>query len=687
MTGFDDDPTDSENFIPSSNIEPPPPIDYPISGDQRIASSSPIQPPHLSTNRPDPTILVADPFVSSSSYQQIRHTSGGDFNSPRASQLDNVRLTSLEVRTSAPVTISSKREQCSSAYMASGESTRQDSCSSACSPSSISTGHVNAKTTNTTSTRTTRSGSDIFQSDSSEFHKPLLPPNKRITTVSTSTTTTAITDDQDTSPLFSYVLSLSVLRHVPKVERAEYVEFNSPDFVKTVAWRNRVQRMDENAESAVSDAAKILADAFADWLRESLVSESEGVHSDYNQPPATVVPRRQITNDARLSSSSSDCFDSRKSTRLRVIPRGLLDKLLDQIRALVYAKWRTDEYYYSGYIVKALGVDRYRIRFDDKSSGIIPAKDILQHALLPIGSNVVVDNSGRGEYEVGYVIVGHENRAVADPMKAMPSYVVKCIEDGREFTLERLRAAIHLDEVKRLSALGSVVTIGETSGCASMTSDHSQTPSSASSPCLRSRGVSSKVASADVSLDNIVYGKRSLTEKRGVLERAAPLSAPIRRGIRRKMPSQAGDTSTSVPSSPESCKMRQKAMLLRKGTSAKTSSRRHVRLSQRESQMWAFGRRVVANASLTSRTESSGRHRPRRITSTKKSVVKRQKLCDLSDNMTTPRPQLSQKPQVAASTMEESISQQLTQPMIDVEPELTAEPAVTLRGGMPFYTL
>uniref|UniRef100_A0A5K3F667 53-BP1_Tudor domain-containing protein n=1 Tax=Mesocestoides corti TaxID=53468 RepID=A0A5K3F667_MESCO len=620
-------------------------IANPISGDQRIASSSPIQPPHLSTNRPDPTILVADPFVSSSSYQQIRHTSGGDFNSPRASQLDNVRLTSLEVRTSAPVTISSKREQCSSAYMASGESTRQDSCSSACSPSSISTGHVNAKTTNTTSTRTTRSGSDIFQSDSSEFHKPLLPPNKRITTVSTSTTTTAITDDQDTSPLFSYVLSLSVLRHVPKVERAEYVEFNSPDFVKTVAWRNRVQRMDENAESAVSDAAKILADAFADWLRESLVSESEGVHSDYNQPPATVVPRRQITNDARLSSSSSDCFDSRKSNILTKKPESRAHECQDPFEsdstrspgqtfgsnttvpdldsqtnkkttsptpvtfetnnekpsdscsyekldvhpgALVYAKWRTDEYYYSGYIVKALGVDRYRIRFDDKSSGIIPAKDILQHALLPIGSNVVVDNSGRGEYEVGYVIVGHENRAVADPMKAMPSYVVKCIEDGREFTLERLRAAIHLDEVKRLSALGSVVTIGETSGCASMTSDHSQTPSSASSPCLRSRGVSSKVASADVSLDNIVYGKRSLTEKRGVLERAAPLSAPIRRGIRRKMPSQAGDTSTSVPSSPESCKMRQKAMLLRKGTSAKTSSRRHVRLSQRESQVSHF---------------------------------------------------------------------------------------------------
>lgn len=90
-----------------------------------------------------------------------------------------------------------------------------------------------ATTTNTTSNRTTRSGSDLFKSDSSGFSKPLVPPGKWRSTVSTSTST----DDQEASPAFTYTLSLSVLRHFSKVEKSDLVEFKVPDFTKTVTWQ------------------------------------------------------------------------------------------------------------------------------------------------------------------------------------------------------------------------------------------------------------------------------------------------------------------------------------------------------------------------------------------------------------------------------------------------------------------
>ncbi|KAL5106042.1 TP53-binding protein 1 [Taenia crassiceps] len=218
----------------------------------------------------------------------------------RADQLDKILSSALGGRASVPIA-PSKHVQGTSATCFTPKVSIQSNFSSADSLISTSAG---ATTTNTTSNRTTRSGSDLFKSDSSGFSKPLVPPGKRRNTVSRSTAT----DDYETLPAFSYTLSLSVLRHSSEVEKTDIVEFKMPDFTKTVTWQSRVQRMNENAAAAVSEAAKVLADSLEDWLRELFTSDSEEPRSDYKQTPATVIARRRSICDARVSSSSSEYF-------------------------------------------------------------------------------------------------------------------------------------------------------------------------------------------------------------------------------------------------------------------------------------------------------------------------------------------------------------------------------------------
>lgn len=70
--------------------------------------------------------------------------------------------------------------------------------------------------------------------------------------------------------------------------------------------------MDENAAASISDAAGVLADSFGDWMSEYLPSQSDAFHSDYiRNPPTSVAPIASIPN-ARVSSSSSEYFTSRK---------------------------------------------------------------------------------------------------------------------------------------------------------------------------------------------------------------------------------------------------------------------------------------------------------------------------------------------------------------------------------------
>ena len=92
--------------------------------------------------------------------------------------------------------------------------------------------------TNTTSTRTTRSGSDLFKTDSSSaFREPLVPPRRRnVTSTSTSTSTTTY-EENDDLPAFSYTLSLAIQRLPTQIEKSSHVEFKVPDFARASTWQ------------------------------------------------------------------------------------------------------------------------------------------------------------------------------------------------------------------------------------------------------------------------------------------------------------------------------------------------------------------------------------------------------------------------------------------------------------------
>lgn len=93
-----------------------------------------------------------------------------------------------------------------------------------------------AGTNTTTSTRTTRSGSDLFKTDSSSaFREPLVPPRRRnVTSTSTNTTTY---EEIDNLPAFSYTLSLAIQRLPTQIKKSGHVEFKVPDFAKTITWQ------------------------------------------------------------------------------------------------------------------------------------------------------------------------------------------------------------------------------------------------------------------------------------------------------------------------------------------------------------------------------------------------------------------------------------------------------------------
>ncbi|VDM33434.1 unnamed protein product [Hydatigera taeniaeformis] len=624
----------------------------------------------------------------------------GNINQNRARQLDKILSPALGGRASVPVA-PLKHVQLSSASCLTPKVNMHPNFSSSDSLIFTSAG---ATTTNTTSSRTTRSGSDLFRSDSSGFSKPLVPLGKRRSTVSTSTAT----DDQEASPAFSYTLSLSVLRHLSKVEKTDLVEFKIPDFTKTVTWQSRVRRMDEDAAAAVSEAAKVLADSLGDWLRELFTSGSEDSQSDYKHTPATVIARRQGILDARVSSSSSEYFFPRKTNSpMKTLEKSIQGSLEDMVLViflvppkdevdskslepnsgpngtifdpesqvtsqsvissdvtrrkrttrssalsssdetyillfyqidrpclseytfvlgmLVYARWYR-KFFFAGRVIGNSTETRYRVLFDDNSKINVSGKNIILADLLPIGTDVYADISGRNEYEVGYLVSGHVVGTTP------PSYIVKRIEDNEVFQLERKKVAILVESMKRLLSTGQVLAIDSRSDVSTTTSDApsfiSPTSSSSPSKCASPRGISSKAVTSGVSAGGSVRRKRGFTEMGRTEERAVP----AKRSMRRKTAPQQQSDSSIGGSSPASHRLKlskqQRTRSRAKGSAQRQEfKRKHSGLSHRDSQIWIVGRRVVARASRASLHFSSASHnrsRSRRALQTKSSGKRRQ---------------------------------------------------------------
>ncbi|EUB62342.1 Tumor suppressor p53-binding protein [Echinococcus granulosus] len=759
MEGVYSESDNSENIIPSSDLEPPPPVNYILSKSRNgcvLAEESSNQEFGVSekfTWNASSSILRA--VTQQDDFEDIRcsslneaagetsldslsrdislHTlqvpSGADsptncqksvsspirstlssevlenikkVNPKRMDQMDKILSTTLGVRASLPIAPPKHAQRSSATRFRSLANMEPNFCST---DSLIST-PIGATTTNTTSDRTTRSGSDLFRSDSSGFSKPLVLPGNCRNTVSTSTAT----DDQEASPAFSYTLSLSVLRHSSKVEKTDLVEFKIPDFTKTVTWQSRIRRVDEDAAAAVSEAAKVLADSLGDWLRELFTSDSEGPQCDYNRTPATVIAQHQSIFDVRVSSSSSEYFlplkmnalTKRPETNGQGPPKNVTDGTIDreQRGVLVYAKWYSNKFFYAGQIAETSAEDKFRILFDDSSQKNVTGKNIILAELLPIGANaslldeqttsvsiqtqmffsiystlhVYADISGKSEYEVGYLVSGHVIGTTP------PSYIVKRIEDNEVFQLERKRVAIVLESMIHLLAAGQISTVGSRSDISSVTSGTSSfispTSSSSSPSKYVPRVVLSKVVTPNTPVGSSVRRKRVLTEVGRIAERAVPAKRLMRRKTapQQKRRSPSVSTPSLASRSLESAKQRRTRSGAKVSAQRQEFKRKHSGFSRRESQIWVVGRRAVARASRasmrfssTSRSSSRSRRAPRTRPS-----GKRRKFSSPLDNTITPS--------LPTLTVETSIEQQETPPpVVPVLPPLLSESAISLK--------
>uniref|UniRef100_A0A0V0J467 Tumor suppressor p53-binding protein 1 n=2 Tax=Schistocephalus solidus TaxID=70667 RepID=A0A0V0J467_SCHSO len=367
----------------------------------------------------------------------------------------------------------------------------------------------------------------------------------------------------------------------------------------------------------------------------------------------------------------------------------------------IYGKWRTDNYFYAGHIVKVFSKNRIRVHFDDNSSGLLSADEIIGQPLLPVGANVAADLLGEGEYEAGYVIA--DSKTGDSPDVAL-SYAVRNVESGKLFTLQRARVAITEEEVVRLNAAG---LLGQSPLLPVHDSIASSPPSSVPDPsvqntsCLRSpsNAPTANLSTPEVSLDNLVYGKRS-TARRITKQATASVSGTQSSRRLHTAPNASDSTeppfeddgttsggrtsSNNGPNSVDTVPVKRKKKAL--------SSQR--RMNRRDSQLLAFRRRAVASASMPHRVRASQRvgraarrqlvaasvtRQPLSAPAAERETVgslpsepKRQRLLDLSDRFETPRHPLGpvSGSDVAAAhqttlLVPDSEDTEFTQPMTD----------------------
>nr|VZH92697.1 unnamed protein product [Spirometra erinaceieuropaei] len=338
---------------------------------------------------------------------------------------------------------------------------------------------------------------------------------------------------------------------------------------------------------------------------------------------------------------------------------------------LVYGKWRTDNYFYAGQIVKVFSKNRIRVHFDDNSHGLLSANEIIGQPLLPVGANVAADLLGEGEYEAGYVIADSK---ASDSEDAAPFYSVRNVESKKLFTLQRARVAITEEEVVRLNAAG---LLGHSPAPAVHNDDDdvdedaaaSSPPSSGLGPsvqntCLRtpSNKPTPNLTTPEVSLENLVYGKRSTALR---ITKRPPASTPGTQRSRRIHTAPTPSDSTEPPfeeddattSTATDCRTLPKKRLESAETASVKRRKKALssqrRMNKRDSQ--PLSAPIVKKAAGSTPIET-----------------KRQKLLDLSDRLETPSHPLG--PAVMALSFDTATAQQRTLLVPDSEDSEFTQP-------------
>ncbi|CAL8076067.1 unnamed protein product [Calicophoron daubneyi] len=172
-------------------------------------------------------------------------------------------------------------------------------------------------------------------------------------------------------------------------------------------------------------------------------------------------------------------------------------------RLLVYGRWHTEQYYYAGAMSVTKPNFRRLVQFEDGSRARLKPSDILAVHLLPVNTEVFVDWDDTSEYTGDCIVEGH----LTDPK--LPYLILSRVTKERK-ALSRRQVSVHHSQVCHLRRMGQL---------SSETLDvilKRITQSERDSKCLPAVDEDRPLllASPDISLANVLFGKRQAKTKR-----------------------------------------------------------------------------------------------------------------------------------------------------------------------------
>ncbi|VUZ42852.1 unnamed protein product [Hymenolepis diminuta] len=237
----------------------------------------------------------------------------------------------------------------------------------------------------------------------------------------------------------------------------------------------------------------------------------------------------------------------------------------------VYAKWWSGNNFFAGRIAKSLSNGKFQIEFEDNSVAEVAGRNVILTELLPIGTEILVDINGTGDFELDYVVSGHVFGTTPS------SYIVKQIESGEVNQIPRCQVAIHLSKLKKLLASERVFSIikwlstGDRESSASTSSTFDESLSA-----VKTKQIS--VPAAGTRSADRTSQRRTESHKR-LREETFPTA----------LLTKTRKISVTTSTKKQVSKRQTRRKKLRSGS-----------INQRDSQIWLTGRRIVTKASRTS---------------------------------------------------------------------------------------
>ncbi|KAF8565079.1 hypothetical protein P879_04443 [Paragonimus westermani] len=300
----------------------------------------------------------------------------------------------------------------------------------------------------------------------------------------------------------------------------------------------------------------------------TLVPETPSEESDERASlsnACAIVPESTSASMSDRVSSADDGTHSSGLGESTMVPEPVseINEVSPTKAVLVYGKWHPEPYYYAGLLELPQSGFRLLVHFDDGSKASLRPADILYVNLLPIKAEVYADWSNSGEFWADCVIEAHL-------MDSRLPYLVHCRTNGERKALGRKDVSIHHSQVTLLRSMGQLPESTTVAFRKNNSPAEKRATRSADRPQSKSL-----LCSPDVSLANVLFGKRQAKVKRYRTSWVTPvtrLAAAEGQAGRRECASDTDHSRSSKPLSSPLCTFRD---LSDRRTSVKQSKRTH----------------------------------------------------------------------------------------------------------------